>query len=59
MKFFNYCQENKVEAGELANILDVEVEQIKDYQEGREALTLTQIKKLCLYFNISADEYFI
>lgn len=59
MKFFNYCQENKIEAGELANILDVEVEQIKDYQEGREALTLTQIKTLCLYFNISADEFFI
>ena len=59
MKFFNYCEENKVGAGELADILGVEVEQIKAYQEGREALTLTQIKKLCVHFNLSADEYFI
>lgn len=59
LKFKGYCAEHNIKQSEVAEILDISVQQVNRKINGKEAFTLEQVKILCKHYEISADEYFV
>jgi len=59
LKFKGYCAENRIKQLEIAEILEISVQNVNRKMNGKEPFTFEQVKKLCKHFNISADEYFV
>lgn len=59
LKFKGYCAEHKIKQSEVAELLDISVQNVNRKMNGKESFTLEQVKTLCRHYNISADEYFV
>ena len=59
MKFKGFCAEHGIKQSEIAKILDITVQSVNRKMNGKEPFTLEQVKTLCLYYGISADDYFV
>ena len=59
LKFKGYCAEHNIRQSEVAELLNISVQQVNRKINGKEAFTLEQVKTLCKHFNISADDYFV
>lgn len=59
LKFKGYCAENKIKQSEVAELLDITVQNVNRKMNGKEPFTLEQVKTLCKHYGISADEYFV
>lgn len=59
LKFKGYCAEHNIKQADLAEILDIHVQNVCEKLNGKQAWTLDQVRILCERFDISADEYFI
>lgn len=59
LKFKGYCAEHNIKQKEVAEVLDITVQNVNRKMNGKEAFTLEQVKTLCKHFKISADEYFV
>lgn len=59
LKFKGYCAENRIRQAEIAKILNITVQSANKKLNGKEPFTFEQVKALCKYFKISADEYFV
>lgn len=58
IKFTNYCKEKQITESKIAELLKISVQSAGDKMDGKEPFTLEQVKDICTYFQISADEYF-
>lgn len=59
LKFKAWTVQNKIPQQEIANLLGISLQMANAKLNGREEFTLTQVKKICNNYGISADEYFI
>ena len=59
MKFKGFCAEHGIKQSEIAKLLDITVQSVNRKLNGKEPFTLEQVKKLCVHFRISADDYFV
>lgn len=59
LKFKGFCAERNIKQTEIAQILNITVQSVSRKMNGKEPFTLEQVKTLCSFFQISADEYFI
>lgn len=59
LKFKAWMVQNKIPQQEIANLLEISLQMTNAKINGREEFTLSQVKKICKEYQISADEYFI
>lgn len=59
LKFKGYCAANGIKNDDIARLLGIGKSAISQKMNGRKLFTLAQVKKICEYYNISADEYFV
>lgn len=59
LKFKGYCAEHGIRQIDIAELLDITVSNANEKINGKQSFTLSQVKKICETFHISADEYFI
>lgn len=59
LKFKGYCAEHNIKQKEIADLLEITVSNVNRKINGKEPFTLEQVKKLCIKYGISADEYFV
>lgn len=59
LRFKGYCAEHNIKQKEIAELLDITLENVNAKMNGRLEFTLAQVKTLCNHFNISADYYFL
>ena len=59
LKFKGYCVEHRIKQLEIAEILGITLQSVNRKLNDNEPFTLEQVKKLCTYYGISADEYFL
>lgn len=58
LKFKGWLVEHNIKQGDLAKLLDITVENVNAKLNGKQNFTLSQIKKICSTYSISADEFF-
>ena len=59
MKFKAWLVENNIKQTEVAEILGIKRETVNAKLNGREDFTLSQVKRLCEYYKLSADKFFV
>lgn len=59
LKFKGYCAENNISQKEIADILNITIQNANAKLNGRQDFTLSQVKILCQHYGISADIYFL
>ena len=59
LKFKGFCAENRIKQTDIAELLGIDVSNVNQKMNGKQPFTLEQVKKLCVKYSISADEYFI
>ena len=59
LKFKAWIVQNKIPQQEIANLLGISLQMANAKINGREDFTLSQVKRICKEYHISADEYFI
>lgn len=59
MKFKAWLVENGIKQNEVAELLQISRESVNAKLNKREEFTLSQVKRLCEYYKISADDYFV
>ena len=59
LKFKAWMVQNKIPQQEIANLLEISLQMTNAKINGREEFTLSQVKKICKEYQISADDYFI
>lgn len=59
LKFKAWMVQNKIPQQEIASLLEISLQMTNAKINGREEFTLSQVKKICKEYQISADEYFI
>lgn len=59
LKFKAWMVQNKIPQQEIADILGITLQMANAKINAREEFTLSQVKKICKQYNLSADEYFI
>lgn len=59
LKFKAWMVQNRIPQQEIANLLGISLQMANAKINGREEFTLSQVKKICKEYQISADEYFI
>lgn len=59
LKFKAFCVEHRIKQSKIAEILGINVQSVNRKLNEKEPFTLEQVKKLCVEFKISADEYFV
>ncbi len=59
LKFKAFCVEHRIKQSQIAEILGINVQSANRKLNEKEPFTLEQVKKLCVEFKISADEYFV
>ena len=59
LKFKGWLAENKIKQADVAKILAITPELTNAKINGREDFTLAQVRKLCEYYKLSADDFFV
>lgn len=59
LKFKAYCVEHGIKQSEIAELLNISIQNANKKLNGKEPFTLEQVKMLCKTYGVSADEYFI
>ena len=59
MKFKAWLVEHNIKQTEVAEVLGIKRETVNAKLNGREEFTLSQVKRLCDYYGISADNFFL
>lgn len=59
MKFKAWLVENKIKQAEVAKVLGITRELVNAKLNGHGNFTLAQVKRLCDYYKISADDFFV
>ena len=59
LNFKAWMVQNKIPQQEIANLLEISLQMTNAKINGREEFTLSQVKKICKEYQISADDYFI
>lgn len=59
LKFKAWMVQNRIPQQEIADLLGVSLQMANAKINGREDFTLSQVKKICKEYRISADEFFI
>lgn len=59
MKFKAWLVENKIKQTEVAELLGITRELLNAKINGHKDFTLAQVKRLCEYYKISADDFFV
>lgn len=59
MKFKAWLVENGIKQNEVAELLQISRESVNAKLNKREEFTLSQVKRLCEHYKISADDYFV
>lgn len=58
-KFKAYCVEHGIKQSEIAELLDISLQNTNKKLNGKEPFTFKQVELLCKTYGLSADEYFI
>lgn len=58
-KFRGWCAEHNVSNGELARLLGINESNMSLKMNGKQAFSIEQVKKICITYGISADEFFL
>lgn len=59
MKFKAYCVENNIRQSEIAELLGINLANVNQKLNGKQSWTLEQVKILCDYYKLNANEYFL
>jgi len=59
MKFKAWLVEHNIKQTEVAEVLGIKRETVNAKLNGREEFTLSQVKRLCDHYGISADNFFL
>lgn len=59
LKFKAWMVQNRIPQQEIADLLGISLQMTNAKINGREEFTLSQVKKICKQYQISADEYFV
>ncbi len=59
LKFKGWMVEHQIKQADLAELLGVTVESVNAKVNGRQEFTLSQVKKICEAYSISADDFFV
>lgn len=58
-KFKGYMAEHDIKQSEIAELLDITLENANRKVNGKQSFTLAQVQTLCRTYDISADIYFV
>ena len=58
-KFKGWLVEHKSKQSDLAELLGITQENVNAKLNGRQEFTLSQVKKICETYSISADDFFV
>lgn len=59
LKFKGWLVEHQIKQADLAKLLEITVESVNAKVNGRQEFTLSQVKKMCETYGISADDFFL
>ena len=59
LKFKGWLVEHQIKQADLAELLGITVESVNAKVNGRQEFTLSQVKKMCETYGISADDFFL
>lgn len=59
LKFKGWLVEHQIKQVDLAELLGITVESVNAKVNGRQEFTLSQVKKMCETYGISADDFFL
>lgn len=59
LKFKAWLVENNIKQKDVADLLEISIENLNAKVNGKQNFTLAQVKKICETYNISADLFFI
>lgn len=54
-KFKGWCAAHGVKVKDIADLLEIHVNNASEKMNGKQEFTLPQVKKICETYNISAD----
>lgn len=54
-KFKGWCAAHGIKVKDIADLLDIHVNNASEKMNGKQEFTLPQVKKICETYNISAD----
>ena len=59
LKFKGWLVEHQIKQADLAELLGITSENVNAKLNGRQEFTLSQVKKICDTYGISADDFFV
>lgn len=59
LKFKGWLVEHQIKQSDLADLLGIAAENVNAKLNGRQEFTLSQVKKICETYGISADDFFV
>lgn len=59
LRFKAWLVQNQIPQQDIADLLGISLQMANAKINGREDFTLSQVKKICKKYGISADEFFI
>ena len=59
LKFKGWLVEHQIKQSDLAELLGIAPENVNGKLNGRQEFTLSQVKKICDTYGISADDFFV
>jgi len=59
LKFKGFCAENRIKQTEIAELLGLTIQSVNNKINGRQEFSLSEVKKICSHYGISADLYFL
>ena len=59
LKFKGWLVEHQIKQSDLAELLGIAPENVNAKLNGRQEFTLSQVKKICDAYGISADDFFV
>lgn len=59
LKFKGWLVEHQIKQSDLAELLGIAPENVNAKLNGRQEFTLSQVKKICDTYGISADDFFV
>lgn len=59
LKFKGWLVEHQIKQADLAELLGITSENVNAKLNGRQEFTLSQVKKICETYGISADDFFV
>lgn len=58
-RFKGYMAEHDIKQSEIADILGIKRENVNAKVNGKQDFTMAQVRRLCQYYGISADDFFV